>query len=97
MLSLVGFTPLGPAAGELCRHRCSSFLGPGEQVPSLRQYAAGGAFAILQSAAMGGYGTVIVNALAATGAATGACSIAAASFLNALEEEGDQKESERAA
>jgi hypothetical protein len=59
--------------------------------------AAGGAFAILQSAAMGGYGTVIVNALAATGAATGACSIAAASFLNALEEEGDQKESERAA
>jgi hypothetical protein len=59
--------------------------------------ATGSAFAILQSAAMGGYGAIIVNAMTATGAVTGTCSIAAASFMHAMKEGGEREDSERAA
>lgn len=59
--------------------------------------AAGGAFAILQSAGMGGMGLTVFKAIAASGAVVPACSIAAVSFMNAMKEEKcrDEKEGEK--
>ncbi|KAJ4381212.1 hypothetical protein N0V86_003561 [Didymella sp. IMI 355093] len=87
MLGLIGFTPIGPAAGSIAAS-LQSAMGP---------VAAGSAFATLQSAAMGGYGAIIVDAMTATGAVTGTCSITAASFMHAMKEEGEREDSRRAA
>ncbi|KAJ8112496.1 hypothetical protein OPT61_g5148 [Boeremia exigua] len=84
MLGLVGFTAFGPAAGSIAAV-VQSTTGP---------VAAGSAFATLQSAAMGGYGVVAVQALVATGAAT-AAGIAAASFLRSIQGEEDENEKDK--
>jgi hypothetical protein len=54
---------------------------------ALGPVAAGSAFAVLQSAGMGGYGLIVVKAIAASGSVAGICSAAAVSFLNAMKEE----------
>jgi hypothetical protein len=46
---------------------------------------AGSAFAILQSAGMGGIGLIVVKTIAASGAVAATCSTAAVSFLKAME------------
>ncbi|KAF2753406.1 hypothetical protein EJ05DRAFT_541919 [Pseudovirgaria hyperparasitica] len=58
LLSLMGFTAVGPAAGSLAA----------AWQASLGTVAGGSLFAILQSAAMAGYGAVIVGGVLTTGA-----------------------------
>jgi hypothetical protein len=48
---------------------------------------AGSAFAILQSAGMGGMGLIVVKTIAASGAVATTCSAVAVSFLTAMKEE----------
>ncbi|KAL1792782.1 hypothetical protein ACET3X_009289 [Alternaria dauci] len=74
MLGLVGFTPIGIAAGSLA----SAFQA------SVGPIAAGSAFAVLTSAGMGGYGLGIVQAIAISSALTGTCGTAAVAFLEAV-------------
>jgi hypothetical protein len=62
---------------------------------ALGPVAAGGAFAILQSAGMGGYGFIVVQTIAATGSVAGTCSAAAVSFLDAMKEEKCSKEKKK--
>ncbi|KAH6870719.1 hypothetical protein BKA58DRAFT_440258 [Alternaria rosae] len=77
MLGLVGFTPIGIAAGSVA----STFQA------GVAPIAAGSASAILTSAAMGGYGLVIVQAIAVGSSVTGTCGIAALAFLQAVKED----------
>jgi hypothetical protein len=62
---------------------------------ALGPVAAGGAFAILQSAGMGGYGLIVVQTIAASGSVAGTCSAAAVSFLAAMKEEKCGKDEEK--
>ena len=55
--------------------------------------AAGSAFAILTSAAMGGYGLAIVQAIAVGSSVTGSCGIAASAFMKAAKEDQQSKKS----
>ncbi len=58
---------------------------------SVGPIAAGSAFAILTSAAMGGYELVIVQAIAISSTVTGTCGIAAMAFLEAVKEDAQCK------
>ncbi|KAI4702137.1 hypothetical protein J4E81_002499 [Alternaria sp. BMP 2799] len=77
ILGLIGFTPIGIAAGSMA----SAFQA------GVAPIAAGSAFAILTSAAMGGYGLVIVQAIAVGSSVTGSCGAAALAFLQAAKED----------
>ncbi|KAH5160543.1 hypothetical protein HBH69_042160 [Parastagonospora nodorum] len=76
-VGLLGFGPLGPIAGARAA-AAQAAMGP---------VAAGSAFAVLQSAGMGGMGLIVVKAIAAGGAVVPTCSFAAVSFLNAMKED----------
>ncbi|KAI4695394.1 uncharacterized protein J4E84_002020 [Alternaria hordeiaustralica] len=83
MLGLVGFTPIGIAAGSMA----SAFQA------GVAPIAAGSAFAILTSAAMGGYGLAIVQAIVVGSSVTGTCGIAASAFMEAVKEDQQSRKS----
>ncbi|KAI4680069.1 uncharacterized protein J4E88_005960 [Alternaria novae-zelandiae] len=83
MLGLVGFTPIGIAAGSTA----SAFQA------GVAPIAAGSAFAILTSAAMGGYGLAIVQAIVVGSSVTGTCGIAASAFMEAVKEDQQSRKS----
>ncbi|KAH7398822.1 hypothetical protein DE146DRAFT_632387 [Phaeosphaeria sp. MPI-PUGE-AT-0046c] len=97
VLTMLGFGPLGVIAGQsyaLSSHKISLRLvlktlgAPAAAAQAaMGPVAAGSAFAILQSAGMGGYGLIIVKMIAAGGAIMGTCCTVAISFLEAVKEE----------
>ncbi|KAI4712640.1 hypothetical protein J4E89_002908 [Alternaria sp. Ai002NY15] len=101
MLGLVGFTPIGIAAGtygsliispdRLLTHELGSMASAFQA--GVAPIAAGSAFAILTSAAMGRYGLAIVQAIAVGSSVTGTCGIAASAFMEAVKEDQQSRKS----